>query len=41
MTPFETRGLKKTGGSARGDKKGCGDDGGDEATNRDTLWDDL
>jgi hypothetical protein len=41
MTPFETRVLKKTARSARGDKKGFGDCGGDEGTNRDTLWDDL
>jgi hypothetical protein len=41
MRSFETRALKKTGRSARGDKKGCGDYREYEETNRDALWDDL
>jgi hypothetical protein len=41
MTGFGTGALKKADRSARGDQRGCGDCGGYEETNRDTLWDDL
>jgi hypothetical protein len=41
MRDFETKALKKTVRSARGDKEGCGDCSGDEETDGDALRDDL
>ena len=38
---FRDKGTKKNGRPARGDKKSCGDCGGDEETNEDALRDDL